>query len=105
MSIQIVKFKPICYIRPIEERDDCRYPYAGKKGGKCAEKDDVIEKLRKLAKELIKEIGKKLLSGSFNLTTVSFPIKAMVPMSTLQLIAFSSKLFERSIDKEKDKFY
>lgn len=35
---------------------------------------------------MLKSIGKKLLSGSFNLTTVSFPIKCMCAKSTLESI-------------------
>ena len=38
---------------------------------------------------MIKEIGKKLLSGDFNLTTVSFPINVMLPLTILQTIAKS----------------
>jgi hypothetical protein len=33
---------------------------------------------------MIKEIGKKIIGGDFNLTTVSFPIKAMIPKSALE---------------------
>jgi hypothetical protein len=32
---------------------------------------------------MIKIIGKKIISGDFNLTKVSFPIKAMVPKTAL----------------------
>ena len=32
-------------------------------------------------------MGKKLLTGKFNLTTISFPIKCMCPTSMLELIA------------------
>jgi hypothetical protein len=35
---------------------------------------------------MLKTIGKKLMSGSFNLTTVSFPIKCMCAKSTLESI-------------------
>lgn len=35
---------------------------------------------------MLKTIGRKLLSGSFNLTTVSFPIKCMCAKSTLESI-------------------
>ena len=34
--------------------------------------------------DLIKLIGKKILSGDFNLTTVTIPIKVMVPLTILQ---------------------
>jgi hypothetical protein len=43
--------------------------------------------MRSAAKEIIKAVGKKILSGSFNLTTVSFPIKCMCPRSMLELMA------------------
>jgi hypothetical protein len=33
---------------------------------------------------MIKEIGRKIISGDFNLTTVSFPIRAMIPVSGLE---------------------
>jgi hypothetical protein len=38
---------------------------------------------------LIKQIGKKIISGDFNLTTVSIPIKVMIPLTILQGIAKS----------------
>lgn len=33
---------------------------------------------------MIKEIGRKIISGNFNLTTISFPIIAMIPRSGLE---------------------
>ncbi len=42
--------------------------------------------IRNTGWELIKEIGRKILSGDFNLTTVTIPIKVMVPISILQHI-------------------
>jgi len=38
---------------------------------------------------MIKIIGKKIISGDFNLTTMSFPIKVMLPITMLQTIATS----------------
>jgi len=32
-------------------------------------------------------VGKKILSGKFNLTTISFPIKCMSPHSILEIVA------------------
>jgi hypothetical protein len=32
----------------------------------------------------VKQIGKKILTGSLNLTKVSFPIKAMIPKTALE---------------------
>lgn len=42
--------------------------------------------IRSTGWDLIKQIGKKLLSGDFNLTTVTIPIRVMVPISILQHI-------------------
>jgi len=38
----------------------------------------------------MKEIGKKILSGNFNLTKVSFPIKAMISKSNLESSVWGS---------------
>lgn len=38
---------------------------------------------------MIKLIGKKILNGDFNLTTISFPIKVMLPKTILQTLAAS----------------
>jgi hypothetical protein len=43
--------------------------------------------LRSAGKEILKNVGKKILSGKFNLTTISFPIKCMCPLSMLEVIA------------------
>ena len=78
------------YLRLITQKDDCRYPYSYKSGGKTVENPILLDKLRSLGKEIIKEIGKKILSGNFNLTTITFPIKAMVAKSTLEMIAYAT---------------
>jgi hypothetical protein len=39
--------------------------------------------------DLIREVGKKLISGDFNLTKISIPIKVMMHFSILQIIAHS----------------
>mmetsp|Transcript_19441 Transcript_19441/g.14108 ORF Transcript_19441/g.14108 Transcript_19441/m.14108 type:complete len:171 (+) Transcript_19441:1528-2040(+) len=41
--------------------------------------------MRSAGKEILKEAGKKILSGKFNLTTISFPIKCMCPKSMLEV--------------------
>jgi hypothetical protein len=48
---------------------------------------------------MISEIGRKILSGEFNLTQVSFPIKAMIPRSALKTILYSSVLFPLYLNK------
>jgi hypothetical protein len=45
--------------------------------------------IRSTGYDIIKQIGKKIISGDFNLTTVSFPIKVMIPLTILQTIANS----------------
>lgn len=45
--------------------------------------------IRSTGWELIKQIGRKIISGDFNLTTVSIPIKVMQPITILQSIARS----------------
>ena len=73
-------------------KDDHRFPFAHKNGGKMPEKEIVVKKIRYIAKEVIMNLGKKILSGNFNLTTVSLPIKAMVPKSHLENIALGSTI-------------
>jgi hypothetical protein len=43
--------------------------------------------MRSTGVDLIKQIGKKIISGDLNLTTVSFPIKVMIPLTILQTMA------------------
>jgi len=43
-----------------------------------------IEKIRGAGWEIVKQIGRKIISGNFNLTKISFPIKCMVPKSNLE---------------------
>ena len=45
--------------------------------------------LRSAGYDVIKSIGKKILNGDFNLTTISFPIKVMLPSTILQTLALS----------------
>ena len=59
------------------------------KGGiDCFDKEGV-ETLRGVGVDLIKQAGKKLISGDFNLTTIAMPIKVMMPLTILQTIARS----------------
>eukprot|EP01066_Platyproteum_vivax_P011538 Platyproteum_vivax@DN5239_c0_g1_i2.p1 len=62
---------------------------ADETGGLACVDKKVVKTLRSVAKEVVKEIGRKLLSGSFNLTKVCFPIRCMQPTSSLQTIAMS----------------
>jgi hypothetical protein len=48
-----------------------------------------IESLRGVGWDLIKQVGKKIISGDFNLTTIGMPIKVMIPLTILQTVAIS----------------
>jgi hypothetical protein len=68
-------------------KDDYRAPDAGYYGGFDLKDPELTSRLRSAGKEILKTVGKKILSGKFNLTTISFPIRCMCPASMLELIA------------------
>ena len=68
-------------------KDDYRDPTAGYYGGFALTDSDITSRLRSAGKEILKSVGKKILSGQFNLTTISFPIKCMCPKSILETMA------------------
>jgi len=70
----------------VSSMDDVRSPISYKNGGKTAENPVVIKKLRVVAKEFLIKVGRSILSGHFNLTTIPFPIKFMVPKSYLEYV-------------------
>jgi len=72
--------------KPIENKDDVRFPFAYKKGGRTPENEIIMKKLRVIAKEFLMKVGRSVLSGNFNLTTVPFPIKASIPRSYFENI-------------------
>jgi len=53
----------------------------------------MVKKIRSIAKEVIKMIGKKIITGQLNLTKISFPIKAMIPKSALETSVHTTSLF------------
>lgn len=67
--------------------DDFRSMQAYKEGGIALTDQAIIAKYRSAYKYLIGEVGRAILSGQFNLTTVSLPIYAMAPLSILQVIS------------------
>ena len=79
--------------------EEPRHPEAHKDGGKVCTNEKVKTALRNTGKKILKEIGKKILSGDFNLTTVSFPIKCMIPMTALQKALSSTCLFPFYMNK------
>lgn len=69
----------------ISDFDDIYRPnQANKKGGIDFHNDEVTSMIRGAGTDIIKQVGKKILSGDFNLTTISFPIKVMIPYTMLQ---------------------
>lgn len=64
--------------------DDYRVPPADKVGGLPLIDKKVTETLRNVAKEYLKQFFSRILRGNFNLTTISFPIKCMRPISILE---------------------
>jgi hypothetical protein len=46
-----------------------------------------------VGQEIIKEIGRKILTGSFNLTKISFPIKSSIPKTALETSVHGTLLF------------
>ena len=63
--------------------DDYRCPTAWKDGGFALTDSRVIGKFRQAFKGLISQIGRQLITGKFNLTNTSFPIKFMSTNSIL----------------------
>ena len=61
-------------------------------GFECRDKE-LMARIRSVGGDLVKAAGKKILSGDFNLTTISFPIRACSAMSVLQRIPDLSKLY------------
>jgi hypothetical protein len=69
-----------------------RHEEGHKKGGRVCSDQKIVLKSRSAGKEIIKLIGKKILSGNLNLTKISFPIRVMVPKTALETAVHASKL-------------
>jgi hypothetical protein len=70
-------------------KDIYRPKEANSHGGIDFLNKEITSMIRSSGTEIIKQVGKKIISGDFNLTTISFPIKVMVPYTMLQMIARS----------------
>lgn len=71
-------------------KDEFRPDYAANKfGGIDFNNQEATSILRSIALDVLKQIGKKLISGEFNLTTISIHIRIMQPFSILQTVARS----------------
>lgn len=82
--------------KPFNRSDDYRDTDAGYYGGFQLLDNELTWRLRSAGKEILKTVGKQILTGKFNLTTVSFPIKCMCPKSIMEamaLIAMSSPVY------------
>lgn len=78
-----------CFGYP-EDKDNYKPYYANTYyGGMDFSDSKTTSIIRSTGWELIKEIGRKIISGDFNLTTVTIPIKVTVPISILQHICNS----------------
>ena len=71
---------------PSQLSGDYRCPNAGYYGGFTCTDAALMKRLRSALTEIVKMVGKKLFSGSIDLTKISFPIKCMCPVSTLELM-------------------
>lgn len=77
--------------KPISDlNDDFRHPDAHKDGGFPLNDAAVIGKYRSAFKDIVKQLGKTIFSGKFNIGSVSFPISCMSHQSILYLIATMS---------------
>lgn len=74
-------------IKPVKRDDDYRIPDTSSSGGFALTDQEIINRYRSVAKEVIKRVGSQILRGKINLTAVSFPIKCMGKMSHLQALS------------------
>ena len=58
-----------------------------KDGGFCLNDAAVIAKYRQMGKDVIKQVGRMVLSGKMELYKVGFPIKFMAPLTMLEIIS------------------
>lgn len=72
--------------RPFDDKDDFRHPEAHKDGGFPLNDAVVLGKYRNAAKDIVKQLGRTIFSGKFNIGSVSFPINCMSDKSILYLI-------------------
>ncbi len=70
--------------------DDFRHPDAHKDGGFPLNDAEVIGRYRQAFKDIVKQLGRSIFSGKFNMGSVSFPISCMSHISILYLIGTMS---------------
>lgn len=69
--------------KPLKVYDKFRCPNAHKNGGFPLNDVETMNNLRSAVKGCIAQVGRTILSGQFNLATISFPIWCMAPRSIL----------------------
>lgn len=89
------KYSAISY----EQLVEVRWEHGHKKGGSICHDTIIQKKYRSVGKEVLKQIGKKLLSGNLNLTKISFPIKAMISKSILESAVNGTSVFPVFMNK------
>jgi hypothetical protein len=67
----------------IPSHDNFRVDSAHKSGGLSLLDPTIVSKIRSVGTEVMRQLGRKLLSGDFNLTQISFPIRCMQASTVL----------------------
>jgi len=75
-------------VLPYEHRtDDYLAEHSSDKGGFELRDEELLNKHRSVISEMIKQVGRKVMNGEFDLTRISFPIRCMTNESALIIIA------------------
>ena len=72
-----------------KRKDEYRSAPTDKVGGVICVDEKVLETLRIIAKDFMKKLFGRIFSLNFNLTTISFPIKCMRPLTILESFGIS----------------
>ena len=86
-NLILANFDHFVYDSSLALNDDHRTSDAYKDGGFALEDQVILTKYRQALKDLIKQVGKMIISGKFELYKVSFPIKCMSSRSILAAVA------------------
>ena len=72
--------------------DDYKVPDTAYYGGFQIKDMELQARIKAAGYEIMKSVGKKILSGDLNITSVSFPIKCMCPTSLLKKVQGMNKV-------------
>ena len=72
--------------QPSKLTDEYRDPEAAKDGGFPFTDAELIARYRNAFKDVVKQVGRQIFSGKFDLSKCTFPIKCMAPVTLLNLI-------------------